>query len=130
MNLFDFTLAHDSSFLVHLEVVALDNRRQQNLILKMVADWALVMWEALLAVYTDLNSNTNYFVQLVAVVDALLMWLACDRVSHCDTVPVEHTIPCMTMHTNNERFHSLLSIVELVDYPMNFHWSMVSVVVR
>lgn len=47
------------------------------------------------------------------------MWLTFVRMVHYGTVAVEHTMPCMTTHMNNEFFHLLLSILESADYPMN-----------
>lgn len=118
----NFTLDHDNNFLVHLEVVAVDSRQQLDLIVKMVAYWAFVLLVAWSAEYIDLNLHTNYFVQLVAVVDASPKWLAFDyRVLafDYDIVAVVHTMLYMTMHMSNAHFHLLLSVVELVGYPMN-----------
>lgn len=109
-----FTWDHDSSFLVRREVGVVDSRQQLDLIVKIVAYWVLVMSVASLVEYTDWNSHTNCFVRLVG--DASLF--AFDPM-YCGKAAAARTLPCMMKHTNNERYHWLLSIVESVDCPMS-----------
>lgn len=127
-----FTSGHGNSFGVLWEVAAVGNRQLLDSIVKMLAYWPPAMWAASLVERIDLNLHTYYFAQFAAAVDALTTThLAFGSMLNCDTAAVERIMPCMTMHTNNERFRLWLSIVESVDCPMHFHcWSMVSVVVQ
>lgn len=57
----NFTLGHDKSFWVRLEVEVVDNRQQLDLIVETVVNWAFELLEALPVVYTDLVLDINYF---------------------------------------------------------------------